>query len=250
MITKIILPFLIALQFLTKVPVTLPHIPTPKQNAYSVLYYPLIGLMIGGLLWAVAVYLPAVPIVKGAVITALWVWITGGLHLDGLSDTVDGFVGGYGDKERTLAIMKDPHIGAMGVMAIVVAILLKFALIVGVLQNNGNLLALLFVPIIGRLSLLYLLLSTPYIRQNGLGSVLSTHLPKRLTIIILILSLLSIFILPIRLSIGLLLIFFLIVFYLHYWFQKRIGGITGDTLGAGVEMVEIGGLFGVVFLTF
>lgn len=239
MITKIILPFLIALQFLTKVPITLPYIPTPKQNAYSVLYYPLIGLMIGGLLWAVAVYLPAVPIVKGAIITALWVWITGGLHLDGLSDTVDGFVGGYGDEERTLDIMKDPHIGAMGVMAIVVAILLKFALVVGVSQANGNLLGLIFVPILGRLSLLYLLLTTPYIRQNGLGSALSAYLPKQLTVVVFLLSLLNVFILPIQLAIGLIIVFFLMVFYLQYWFKKRIGGITGDTLGAGLEIVEV-----------
>lgn len=242
MIIKMIFPFLIALQFLTKIPVSLPHIPTPQQNAYSVLYYPMIGLMIGAVLWVLALYLPAIAIVKGAIITTVWVWITGGLHLDGLSDTVDGFVGGYGDKERTLAIMKDPHIGAMGVMAIVLAILLKFALVVGILQANGNLLALLFVPILGRLSLLYLLLSTPYIRQNGLGSALSTYLPKQLTAMILILSLLSIFILPIKLAIGLILVFGLTVFYLRYWFKKRIGGITGDTLGAGVEMVEIGGL--------
>lgn len=242
MIIKMIFPFLIALQFLTKIPVSLPHIPTPQQNAYSVLYYPMIGLMIGAVLWVLALYLPAIAIVKGAIITAIWVWITGGLHLDGLSDTVDGFVGGYGDKERTLAIMKDPHIGAMGVMAIVLAILLKFALVVGILQVNNNLIAILFVPILGRLSLLYLLLSTPYIRQNGLGSALSTYLPKQLTAMILILSLLSIFILPIKLAIGLILVFGLTVFYLRYWFKKRIGGITGDTLGAGVEMVEIGGL--------
>lgn len=235
---KYLLPFLIALQFLTKIPVSLPRIPTPKQNAYSVLYYPLIGLIIGAVLWVVGLYLPAVPIVKGAIITALWVWITGGLHLDGLSDTVDGFVGGYGDKERTLVIMKDPHIGAMGVMAIVIALLLKFAFIAELLKM-GYFLGLVIAPIFGRLSILFLLLTTPYVRQNGLGLALSQHLPKKLTLMVLLLSLLAIFMIFMKVAIMTIFIFLLMGLYLRRWLIQRIGGMTGDTLGAGVEMMEI-----------
>lgn len=236
---KIMLPFLIALQFLTKIPITLPCIPTPKQNAYSVSYYPLIGVMIGVLLWALAVYLPTTPIVTGAIITAVWLWITGGLHLDGLADTTDGFVGGYGDKARTLAIMKDPHIGAMGVMAIVVALMLKFALLVGILQSQTHLGALIFVPMMGRLSVLGLLLTTPYVRARGLGSALSEHLPKTLTAAVLIMSLGVLLVLPMTLALVMMVGFLGAWVYLRAWFKKRLGGITGDTLGAGVEMVEV-----------
>lgn len=242
MFAKIILPLLIALQFLTKFPINLPRIPTPQENAYSVLCYPLIGLIIGGLLWIIAVYLPIGVVGKAGIVTVFWIWITGGLHLDGLADTVDGLVGGYGDKERILEIMKDPHIGAMGVISIVGAMLLKFVFVFEIL-TEGKMLPIIIVPILGRLSILFLLLTTPYIRKNGLGSALSEYLPKQLTIIVLILSLMSVLILPIKLAIIILIFFLLLCGYLNFWFKERISGITGDTLGTGVEIMEIGILF-------
>ena len=235
---KYLLPLLIAIQFLTKLPIHLPNIPTPKQNAYSVLYYPLIGVLMGVILWIGAIYLPVPTIAKGAILTAFWVWITGGLHLDGLADSIDGFVGGYGNQQKTLDIMKDPHIGAMGVMAIVIALLLKFAFIVELLKM-GYFLGLVIAPIFGRLSLLFLLLTTPYVRQNGLGLALSQHLPKKLTLMVLLLSLLAIFIISINIAMMTIFIFLLMGLYLRQWFIQRIGGITGDTLGAGVEMMEV-----------
>lgn len=235
---KILFPLLIALQFLTKLPITLPRIPTPKENACSVLYYPVIGLMIGAILWSVAVYLPIGVFAKSALLTVLWLWLTGGLHLDGLADTVDGFVGGYGDKARTLEIMKDPHIGAMGVMAITGAILLKFAFLLETL-NSQNFGVLLLSPILGRVVILFLFLTTVYIRKNGLGSALSEHLPKKSSILILTLSLFSVLILPINMAIIFVISFFVIGFYLKSWFEKHIGGITGDTIGASVEIMEI-----------
>lgn len=249
MVNKILFPLLIALQFLTKLPVNLPRIPTPQENAVSALYYPLVGFIIGVILWTVAVYLSIGIVAKSVLLTVFWLWLTGGLHLDGLADTVDGFVGGYGDKERTLDIMKDPHIGAMGVMAIVGAILLKFAFIIEILtiKNLEILDILILSPILGRVMILWLLLSTPYIRKNGLGSTLSAYLPKKLAITMLILSLFMVVVLPMKMAIIVLIGFFVLGFYLTLWFKKRIGGITGDTIGASVEITEIA-ILGMILL--
>lgn len=249
MVNKTLFLLLIALQFLTKLPVNLPRIPTPQENAVSALYYPLVGFIIGVILWTVAVYVPIGIVAKSVLLTLLWLWLTGGLHLDGLADTVDGFVGGYGDKERTLDIMKDPHIGAMGVMAIVGAILLKFAFIIEILaiKNLEILDILILSPILGRVMILWLLLSTPYIRKNGLGSALSAYLPKKLAVTVLILSLFVVVVLPMKMAIIVLIGFFVLGFYLTSWFKKRIGGITGDTIGASVEITEIA-ILGMILL--
>lgn len=235
---KILMPFFIALQFLTKIPVNLPYLPTAQQNAYSVLYYPLIGLLIGAILWGLSISLFLPIMLKSALILAVWVWLTGGLHLDGLADTVDGFVGGYGDVERTLIIMKDPNTGAMGVMAIVILCLLKFSLIYSILELNQALM-LLFVPVLGRVSILMLLSSTSYVRENGLGKHLSQFLPKIWTWVVIILSLAILLILPLAIAMSTIFISSLAVLGLRYWFKKHIGGITGDTLGASVEIIEV-----------
>lgn len=235
-----IFPFLIALQFLTKIPIHLKQLPTPQQNAHSSLYYPIVGLLIGSILYLIAIYVPAPVLIKSIIILFAWLWLTGGLHLDGLADSIDGFVGGYGDTQRTLAIMKDPHIGAMGVIAIVFAILGKFASILSLFSlPQQALIALLFAPILARLNILALLLSTPYIRPAGLGSHLSQYLPKKAVIVVSIITLSTLFILPFSLAILILCVWFTQVIFLRRWFIQRIGGITGDTLGASVEISEM-----------
>ncbi len=83
--------------------------PTAAQNAQSLLFYPLVGLLIGAALWGMAHLLQFLPLVlSSSLILVLWIWLTGGLHLDGLADTADAWVGGFGDPERSLNIMKDP----------------------------------------------------------------------------------------------------------------------------------------------
>lgn len=109
-------PLLIALQFLTRLPVRLLGMPAPEQVGRSLLWYPLVGLLLGGLLLAAQALLSQQPaVLQAALLLTLWVALSGGLHLDGLADTADAWVGGYGDRERTLAIMKDPRSGPIAV---------------------------------------------------------------------------------------------------------------------------------------
>ncbi|MCH7335009.1 adenosylcobinamide-GDP ribazoletransferase [Acinetobacter sp. NIPH 2699] len=243
------LPFWIALQFLTILPIKLKRIPDPKQNAQSVLFYPLIGLLIGFILFGSSLLLFKLPtILVASLILVLWIWLTGGLHLDGLADMADAWVGGFGDSERTLKIMKDPACGPIGVLSLVIVCLIKFAAIYVLLEQQLYTF-LIVVPAIGRSVPLFLFLTTRYVRDNGLGRSITDFIPKKAAwfVFVIIISLLCAFKWQGVIS---LLTFILLLFYLRTKFMQRIGGITGDTVGAAIELVEVGILLSFIMAIF
>lgn len=230
-------PFLIALQFLTRLPVSLASMPTPEQLGRSLLWYPAVGLLIGLLLVGAQQLLGDTPaLLQAALLLALWVGITGGLHLDGLADSADAWAGGFGDKERTLAIMKDPRSGPIAVVLLVLVLLLKFAALVTLLNTGAGLLVLL-VPWLARCLLPLLFLTTAYVRQGGLGQALAEHLPRRQLPWVLALNALAMLLFgwPALLA---LLVAGLSFAWLRSLMLKRLGGTTGDTAGALLELAE------------
>ncbi|WP_185268526.1 adenosylcobinamide-GDP ribazoletransferase [Halopseudomonas xiamenensis] len=231
------MPLLIALQFLTRLPVRLWRLPSAEENGRSLLWYPLVGLLLGaalllghGLLGGVSVWLQA------ALLLTIWVWLSGGLHLDGLADTADAWVGGYGDRERTLAIMKDPACGPIGVISLVLLLLLKLTALVALLQA-GQWGALLLAPWLGRWVLPLLLYSTPYVRPGGLGQVLVEHMPRHSLPLLLGVHALAMLLFG---WVGLLAlaVALVVLLVLRHYLCQRLGGTTGDTAGALVELVE------------
>jgi len=242
-------PFLIALQFLTIFPLQLKKMPSRQQTAQSLLFYPIIGLLIGGILFTIATFLHAIPIILlSSIILIVWVWLTGGLHLDGLADTADAWVGGFGDKERTLSIMKDPACGPIGVLSLILICLVKWSALYVLLQTQFYSALILF-PILGRLAPLFLFLTTTYVREKGLGSSIAEFIPKTSAILVFMISLL---ITGYFVWIGLItaFIFIITLLYLRCKFAQRIGGITGDTIGASIEIVEAVSLLSFVVAIF
>ena len=232
-------PWWIALQFLTRLPLTLAGMPTPEQVGRSLLFYPLVGLLIGLLLLAAQQLLDgSAVLLQAALLLTLWVGISGGLHLDGLADSADAWVGGFGDKQRTLAIMKDPRSGPIAVVVLVLLLLLKFAALVALLESSSALL-LLLVPWLARCLLPLLFLTTPYVRAGGLGQALAEHLPRRQLPWVLAAHAVAMLLLgwPALLA---LLVAGTVFFYLRVLMLKRLGGTTGDTAGALVELAECG----------
>ena len=245
---KIIIPLLIAVQFMTTVPVRLPYLPSREQNALSMLFYPIIGLMIGGVLWLMASFIHLPVMLLSCLIVVVWVGLTGGLHLDGLADTADAWVGGFGDRERTLAIMKDPNAGAMGVIAIVLCLMLKWASVYGLLMLDDEYdvsLVWLMMPMLGRLGVLVLFATTPYVRQQGLGSALQ-DVPKSLLWLVVAGFGVMLGVLSWQLAVVMLGVWVVMLSWLRWRFVGRLGGITGDTVGASIEMVEVAMLVSVV----
>lgn len=231
--------FLLALQFLTCLPVSLKAAPNPADWGRSAVAYPVIGFLIGLLLTGLQQLVGhADELLQAALLTAIWALITGGLHLDGLADSADAWVGGRGDRERTLAIMKDPRSGPAGVSAIVLALLLKFAALAA-LAKAGAWPALLLAPVLGRSALLALLLTTSYVRPGGLGSALSAHLPRAAAGLILAVALAASLFLAGRQG-GFALAGAAIAWLaLRQMMMHRLGGMTGDTMGAAVELTEV-----------
>ncbi|MDH3326868.1 MAG: adenosylcobinamide-GDP ribazoletransferase [Gammaproteobacteria bacterium] len=231
-------PFLISIQFLTRIPVPRIDNITEKEIGRSLLFYPLSGLLIGLFLVAIAwAGSNASNLLTAALILTGWVLITGALHLDGLADSADAWLGGNGDKERTLEIMKDPRSGPVAVVIVVMILLLKFSAIEAII-SNGNPIILILAPIIGRTCMPLLLLTTPYVRSNGLGTTMVEYLPsaKHIYIMCLLTCLLVLFfggtglVVLITSACGFFLIRRLMI--------KRIDGTTGDTAGAMLETIE------------
>lgn len=237
------MPLLIALQFLTRLPIRLPGVPTPDENGRSLLWYPFVGLLLGGLLLLGYVLLNDVSVfLQAALLLSIWVWLSGGLHLDGLADTADAWVGGYGDRERTLAIMKDPACGPVGVISLVLLLLLKWAALV-VLLGAGQWAVLLLAPWLGRWVLPLLLFTTPYVRPGGMGQTLTEHMPRRSLPALLAIHALAMLLCGWS---GVLALVMAVVIWkvVRHYLCERLGGTTGDTAGALVEMVEVGVLVG------
>ncbi len=231
--------FRLALQFLTRFPVRSPAHIGPEELGRSLLYYPLVGLLLGGLLLGAAkLFAPADPLVVAAVVLVIWVAISGGLHLDGLADTADAWVGGRGDRERTLRIMKDPCSGPLGVAAVVLVLLLKFAAIAALLRS-ASWAPLLLAPMLGRAAVPLLFLSTPYVRRGGLGEAMASHLPRQQAGRVVMLSAVVVLLL-VGVSNALLMLGALAgaLFLWRAWLLSTLEGTTGDTAGALVEVIE------------
>jgi|TARA_R110001599_G_scaffold287919_1_gene490744 adenosylcobinamide-GDP ribazoletransferase len=226
---------LIALQFLTILPVRLQGEFTAQDIGRSLLFYPVVGLLIGIVLSLLGWNLTSQsPMVSAILVLAVWVTITGALHIDGLADSADAWLGGIGDKAKTLSIMKDPAAGPIAVVTIVLVLLIKFVMLT-VLLAEQNWWALIWSVILARTALPLLFLTTDYVRPHGLGSILKQQQSgvhtRRLMLLIGVLALFSV---------GLFaLLFGLLVFLLlRYLMERRLNGFTGDTAGAMVELLE------------
>lgn len=230
--------FAVAVQFLTCLPVRFHALPDEKTVGYSLVFYPFVGLLIGTLLILSAGLLQHAPaIVAAAIGVVVWVIFTGGLHLDGLADSADAWMGGLGDREKTLAIMKDPACGAAGVIALLAVVLLKFAALHSLLVAQ-QWMPLLCAAVLARTLIPLLFLTTPYVRSQGLGAVLANSHPRKLTVLSVCLTVLCIFAVMPAGYFWLVLTALLCGLLLRHMMMRRIHGMTGDTVGATVEIAE------------
>lgn len=234
--------FFIALGLLTRVPV--PKIfyfneqDSNKLFGWSVLFYPLIGLLIGSILlllsWGLSfLSLPSHGLIEAGILLSVWVLITGALHLDGLADSADAWLGGYGDQKRTLDIMKDPYSGPAAVVILVLVLLLKFSMLIELTWQ-----ALLLAPVLARASVMVLFATTENVRKGGMAETAVKHLSKPAVggVMVLVLAL-SFYLL--KENSWVLVIFVAVFYFLRKLMLQRIKGITGDTAGAMLEVMEV-----------
>lgn len=232
--------FLIALTFLTRIPV-----PFGGKNSYqaedfqkSIYFFPIVGLIIGLILGGSYYLLDMVfpKMISAALLLLIYVLLTGGLHLDGLIDTVDGVYGGM-TKERRLEIMKDTNPGAFGVLGAVLVLVLKYSIFAQ--MEQGMLLFLIAAPILGRQAMIWMQVLYPCARQEGLGKMFSVY--NNLPVFGVTTGLALVILVSFAQLLGLYIFLLAAVFcfLLASQLSRLLGGLTGDTYGAGCELTEI-----------
>lgn len=233
---------LAAVGFLTRIPVPAWAFARPGAQARSLPWYPLVGLLLGVLLLALAWCLRgAAPLLAAAIVLSSWVWLTGALHVDGLADSTDAWVGGMGDRARTLAIMKDPTSGPMAVTAVVLMLLLKYAALTTLLPAAPA--ALWLAPLLARTAVVAAFASTPYVRAGGLGSALAGA--SRTVCVLAVAAAVGVACVagPARAALACGIAALVFALWRRAYLQ-RLGGMTGDTCGALIELSETAVLVG------
>lgn len=239
----------LAVGFLTRVPVgSLPEVST-AQLGRALAWFPLVGLLLGALLAGVdAALADLLPRAVGdALLLVLLALVTGALHLDGFADLCDG-VGGGRDREAALRIMKDSSIGAFGAVGLLLLLLVKYQALTA-LPVAVKPAALLLMPVAGRWAPVLLTVTLPYLRgPEGTGSAFAAHAGSR-ELLLATLTLLAVagglFRVPGVLLAGVLL---LVAAVFGGWIRHRLGGVTGDVLGASVELLEVAALLVLLIL--
>ena len=235
------MPFLVALQFLTIFPVHTTVLPDDHDQASSLEWYGVVGLLIGVVVAISGSVLDGIfsPTICAALVLTLWVLITGALHIDGLGDSIDAMFGV--SRERSLQIMKDPRCGPMAVTGIALVLLLMHA---GMTQVaiTGNWFVIIAIPIFARISAQCLLLSTPYARADGIGSSMVAGMDReRVIIAATVVGLVALII--IGFSNWYVIITLTILFIgLRSLMMRKLLGCTGDTAGALIILTEALGL--------
>jgi adenosylcobinamide-GDP ribazoletransferase len=162
-----------AMQFLTVLPALVRRPFRDAEMGGAVAWFSTVGLGLGGALFLADEILLRIfpPVLASALVLAIWVVLTGALHLDGFLDTCDGLFGGRTSEDR-LRIMRDEHVGAYAVIGAVLLILVKF-LSIFTLPLRGS--ALLLAPVLGRTAIAVALVAFPYARESGLGRSMKDH---------------------------------------------------------------------------
>ena len=234
-------PFFAALTFLTILRVPANWCGDEHAIARSLTWFPVIGLLIGATMAALDQLLCALlpgTLIPSAVVVIAMIAISGGLHLDGVADSADAFMSSRG-KERMLEIMKDSRTGPMGALTITALLLVKFSALAS-LPGDWRMPVIVLMPLAGRMAVVVKTVSLPYARSGG-GLATLTHAASRpwqgvaaFAMLAVVSSCLlgwtGIWIAPTSLVVtGL--------FARYCW--GKIGGLTGDTLGAACELVEV-----------
>ena len=232
--------FILALQFLTVIPFYKNLEVNEEDLGKSALYFPMVGLIIGGCLVCsnllLSFFLPR-SVVDGMLIVIL-VLMTGSIHLDALADTVDGIASGK-ERNEKLRIMKDGQVGAMGAVAVFLVLMLKYLALAALPEYLKNQ-SLLLMPVMGRWSQVSVAYFSDYAGiKKGLGFPVTRHVTPLIFIFTTSISVLvAAYLFHYR---GFIIAVLVVSFCLLYsrFFKRALGGVTGDVLGAANEITEV-----------
>ena len=205
----------------------------------AIRYFPASGLIVGAVaalvFFLASLFWPKALAILAAISAAIL--LTGALHEDGWTDMVDGFGGGM-DREKTLAIMRDSNVGSFGALALIVLLLARFMALIEI--DAARLpLALIAAHALSRLCATYVLSGLDYARPEGKAKPFAGHLGRLELVFISLTGLVPAFFLPLRQSLTGIALALLATLWLSRLFKRRIGGYTGDCLGATQQVAEL-----------
>ena len=222
----------LAAQFLTRLPVPGVTDFSPVDLARSAAWFPFVGLVLGVIVALVTFALGYRSAVLAGVVGVLaWVWLTGAMHLDGLADLADALGASHRDRQRFLAVLEDPHVGTFGVVSVVLALLLKVAALAMLTTDD-----LWSVPLIFAWARLGTLAWARWLQplKPGRGERFSWQLSTGwIAFWTMLLLAASVAVAPVLCAAP------LVIAAWGGWLKIRLGGMTGDCLGAGVEVTEV-----------
>lgn len=240
--------FSTALRFLTIFPGLVPESEDKRYFAGASYYFTIVGMITGGLIGGAALLCAHVapPLLIGVAVAVCLSLVSGFLHLDGLADTIDGFMS-CRDRERSLAIMKDSRIGVMGAVAIISLLFMKTAAILS-LPVNEFVSAVIIASAAGRTATILMMSMLPYARvEGGLGDLFfENESAASVSVVSVLLLLTATLVLAPEKMLILVVMFILTMVLFCMWCVKKIGGYTGDTLGAVCELMETAIITGAV----
>ncbi len=243
--------FLSAIQFLTIVPLkyVILRAEGPKDLSRSAAYFPAVGLLIGLALAGTSRLLSFAglePLVSSVTVVVALIILTGGLHLDGLADTFDA-LSSHKDRDGMLKVMRDPSVGAMGAIAIAAVLMLEVSLLASI-NTGAKFKSLILMCVLSRWAMTMAIFFFPYARTEGKAKIFfdgkntGIFIVSTLTAIVIAFAVSGLPGLAIFAAAG------VFAYLVNVFIKKRIGGITGDTIGAVNELTEIAVLFGAVIL--
>ncbi|PID77124.1 MAG: adenosylcobinamide-GDP ribazoletransferase [Deltaproteobacteria bacterium] len=206
----------------------------------GLIWFPLVGLGIGvlaaGIVWMLSLLLPLSLVSLTAVF--LLSFISGFLHVDGLADTADGFLSSR-PKEQMLAIMRDSRIGVMGAASLIFLFLCKYAALAS-MNLKFLLLSCLIMPIVGRCAITVQMTMLPYAgKPGGLGNIFASSGLKRACLLSVLFLAAATALMFYGQGIKIIAVFLIFNLFFAGWCKRKIGGYTGDTLGAACELSEL-----------
>ncbi|WP_404405443.1 adenosylcobinamide-GDP ribazoletransferase [Jeotgalibacillus malaysiensis] len=239
--------FLLAIQFFTVLPIRREIEMNHRSVRWMIGLLPMVGAVIGsisiGIIFAAEVFSVS-PLITAFLIWLTFIILTGGLHLDGWTDVSDAYFS-YKDIEKRHMILKDPRVGAFGVLSLIVLLVSKFILLLDLAMHGvTDWVWLIWIPVLSRLMIAVLLVKAPLARQDGMAHYLKGYLTEHVLLkagIVSLVAIIPLLLSPERWPLLVILLTGAIIFTMLsvIFFKKAFSGISGDSLGASVEGGEL-----------
>ena len=233
--------FLLFFQFFTRIPIN-KSLKCEKENfKRGSIFFPVVGLFIGIIQFLVYyILIKVLPVnITAVFVVIIPIVITGGLHVDGLGDTCDGFFSLKGDKYKIIEVMKDSSVGTYATIAIVFDMLARYAAVSTIIEMNLPLI-LIATPIIARFTVVFISFIGKNAKETGSGNIFIGNIDvKRIVIAGTITIILGTSLIGFNKSVILIIAGLCLSFLFNKFCESKITGLTGDSLGANNELVEI-----------